>query len=236
MMQFHPDKCEVISISRKKNPEVHDYTIHGHQLKHVNSVKYLGLTISHDLRWNKHVDKVVSKSNNTLNFLRRNLRIKNPDVKTQAYKSLVRPLLEYSSTVWDPHTIELKNKLEMVQRRAARYTLNRYRSTDSVTAMLKTLSWPTLAQRRLQARLTMMYKINHDLVSIDTHNYLSSKKHNTPTRTENTLAYHIPQSRTDYHRNSFYANTIRSWNLLPEGIVSSATPESFKAALCKHLD
>ena len=50
MMQFHPDKCEVISITRKKNPIITNYTLHGHQLQHVNSMKYLGLTVSNDLR------------------------------------------------------------------------------------------------------------------------------------------------------------------------------------------
>ena len=126
MMQFHPDKCEVINITRKKNPIITNYTLHGHQL-HVNSVKYLGLTVSNDLRWDKHVDRVVAKANNTLVFLRRNLNIHNPKVKAHAYKSLVRPLLEYSCSVWDPHTDHLTKKLEMVQRRAARFTLNKYR-------------------------------------------------------------------------------------------------------------
>ncbi len=35
MMQFHPDKCEVITISRKRK---HNYTMHGHRLKHVGSI------------------------------------------------------------------------------------------------------------------------------------------------------------------------------------------------------
>ena len=188
-MQFHPDKCEVISITRKENPIITNYTLHGHQLQHVNSVKYLGLTVSNDLCWDKHVDQVVAKANNTLSVLRRNLNIHNPKVKA--------------------HTDHLTKKLEMVQRRAARFTLNKYRHTDSVTAMLETLSWPTLSQRRLHARLSMLFKIHHNLVAIDTSHILSSKQHNTPTRTENTLAYHIPQSRTEYHRNSFYPRTIR---------------------------
>ena len=136
MMQFHSDKCEVISISRKKNPITHTYTIHGHQLKHINCIKYLGLTISKDLRWNKHVDKAVAKANNTLSFLHCNINI-----RSHASKSLVRPLLEYSSSVWDPYTENLVKKLEMVQCRAARFTLNQYRRrpTDSVTKMMDSI-------------------------------------------------------------------------------------------------
>ena len=233
MMKFHPDKCEVISITRKKKTTINNYTMHGHQLQHVNCLKYLGLTVTDDLRWNKHVDRVVSKANNTINFLRRNLRINNPKVKAHAYKSLVRPLLEYGCSVWDPHTENLTKKLEMVQRRAARFTLNRYRRTDSVSTMLETLSWPSLARRRQHARLSMMYKIHHNLVAVDASQILTSKHHTTPTRTENSLSYHIPQSRTDYHRNSFFPRTIRDWNLLPESAVTSQSPAAFREALKK---
>ncbi|XP_072033974.1 uncharacterized protein [Amphiura filiformis] len=207
--------------------------MHGHQLEHVNYIKYLGLTVSHDLRWDKHVDRVVAKANNTLNFLRRNLNVNNPKVKAQAFKSLVRPLLEYSCSVWDPHTDHLTKKLEMVQRRAARFTLNKYRRTDSVTAMLKTLSWPTLAERRRNARLSMFYKIHHDHVAVDPSQFVTFKNLTTPTRSENTLAYHIPHSRTDYHRTSFFPRTIREWNLLPETVIKAPSPAAFKEALNK---
>ena len=51
MMEFHPDKCEVIfTISRKRNPVQYPYTLNGHQLKHVDVAKYLGVQISHDFR------------------------------------------------------------------------------------------------------------------------------------------------------------------------------------------
>jgi hypothetical protein len=64
-----------------------------------------------------------------------------------AYQALVRPKLEYSCSVWDPHTNEYKKKTEMVQRRAARYmyTMNNYHNTSSVNTMMDTLGWPTLA-------------------------------------------------------------------------------------------
>jgi len=56
----------------------------------------------------------------TLGLIWRNVNIRNSQVKQRAYTSLVRPILEYSSTVWDPYTSTAINKIEAVQRRAAR--------------------------------------------------------------------------------------------------------------------
>ena len=228
-MEFHPDKCEIISITRKRNPVKYPYSLHGHLLKHVDVVKYLGVKISQDLRWNEHIDYITSKANSTLGFVRRNINISNPQIKERAYKTLVRPVLEYSSTVWDPHTTTAVKKIESVQRRAARTTLNRYRRTSSVDAMLTELNWQSLADRRRIARLVMFYKIHHHLVAINMP--LESKLLPAPTRTENSLAYVIPTSSRDYHLYSFYPRTVRDWNYLPQDLVQLCTPEAFRSAL-----
>ena len=73
-------------------------------LRNVESAKYLGCLISLDLRWTKHINSICGKANKTLEFLRRNLNIGSTTVKQNAYNSLVRPIVEYASTVWDPYT------------------------------------------------------------------------------------------------------------------------------------
>ena len=80
---------------------------------------------------------------------------------------MVTPTLEYACTTWDPYLKEDKNHIEMVQRRAARYAVNRYHNTSSVTSMLEELKWPTLEERRQRLRLVLMYKIVNGLVKID---------------------------------------------------------------------
>ena len=141
MMEFHPGKCQVLSITRNRSKVKRNYTLHGHVLESVNSAKYLGVTITPDLRWNKHIDNITAKANNTLSFLRRNLQINSPELKTKAYNTLICPQVEYASTVWDPYTIRNINSIEMVQRRVARYVLNRYHNTSSVSEMLTQLGW-----------------------------------------------------------------------------------------------
>ena len=69
---------------------------------------------------------MCSKANRTLGFLRRNLFSCPQDVKEAAYKSMVRQILEYGSTVWDPHCNCLNDELENVQKRAARFVTRNY--------------------------------------------------------------------------------------------------------------
>jgi hypothetical protein len=57
-MQFNPEKCEVLTITKKRKPLHHDYTIHGHILQHVDSTKYLGLNISARSLWNSRCNRI----------------------------------------------------------------------------------------------------------------------------------------------------------------------------------
>ena len=81
------------------------------------------------------------------------------------YKSMVHPILEYASSVWDPHTTVNIRRLKSVQRRAARFCLNdSFSCYTSVTSMLSTLNLPSLQSRRKTAKLIILYKIiNGDL-------------------------------------------------------------------------
>ena len=83
-MSFHPEKCEVIHITTKKKPIIHKYTLHGHTLSSVPQIKYLGVNISQDLKWNSHINSVSSKANQTLGFLKRNLKINSQPIKEKA--------------------------------------------------------------------------------------------------------------------------------------------------------
>ena len=102
-MRFQPVKCNMMQLTRKRIKKIHaSYTLEGTNLENVESIKYLGVTITSDLRWNTHVSNVCTKANRTLGFLRRNLYSCPQEVKEAAYKGLVRPVLDYGSSVWDP--------------------------------------------------------------------------------------------------------------------------------------
>ena len=98
----------------------------GQTLESVTTNPYLGVEFSNNLSWGPHIDKIVSKANKSLGLLRRNLSHFPENVLKRAYLSIVRPNLEFCSSVWDPHQENHKKKIEMVQRRAARYIKRNY--------------------------------------------------------------------------------------------------------------
>ena len=115
--------------------------LHGHVLEHVDSAKYLGVSFSPNFSFNKHINDIYAKGNHTLGFLKRNLKVPDPEVKAHAYKSLVRPTVEYCSTVWHPQTDALTTKIESLQNRAARWAKNRYSRYTSVSGLVQELGW-----------------------------------------------------------------------------------------------
>ena len=81
---------------------------------------------------------------------------------------MVRPRLEYSSTVWDPHLTSDVHTLEQVQRRAARLVHRNYtqRTPGCVTNMVQSLGWESFQHRRYMDRLSIPFKIQHGLVDV----------------------------------------------------------------------
>jgi hypothetical protein len=227
-MEFHPGKCQVLSITRNRKTINHQYQLHGHTLEHVKEAKYLGVTITSDLRWNKHINNISAKANRTLGFLKRNIRIRSQTLKETAYKTLVRPSVEYASTVWDPCHLKPIKQLEMVQRRSARYVLRRHNNTSSVTDMLSELGWSSLQERRQHQRLSMMYKIHHGLVGIQKDRYCTPPARKTRSAPH---AYIIPSSTREYHSMSFFPRTIREWNILPAVVAEAPTLTTFKTRM-----
>ena len=80
-------------------------------------------------------------------------------MKEAAYKEMVRPVLEYGSSVWDPRTPKLQEEFEKVQNRAARFVTRNYvYGTGSMTGILRHLKWESLKKRRKDNRLILLYK------------------------------------------------------------------------------
>ena len=72
------------------------------------------------------------------------------DCRKNAYLSLVRSILDYGSIIWDSYQTKDIEKLERVQRLAARFITNDYKSREEgcVTGMLQALELSSLEKYR----------------------------------------------------------------------------------------
>ena len=113
----------------------------------MTGLKYLGITISDNLSWSPYIDSISKKANQTLGFLKWNIKVHNKNLTSIAYTTLNRPQLEYASTVLSStDTATDITKLEAVQHRAACWATRDFQHTSSVTQMIKDFKWRTLEQ------------------------------------------------------------------------------------------
>ena len=147
-------------------------------------------------------------ANSALAFLRRNLLSCNVKIKSDAYLMYVRPILEYAICSWSPHSKRNIDKLESVQRRAARFVMGNYCYTSSVTEMLNSLKWPSISLHVNIMKLQMMYKIIHGIVDLKLPDYIPISQEDI------TITIDLP-----YHRNELMlTNSVFSHQQSPNGI------------------
>ena len=132
-----------------------------------------------DLNWSTHIDNISKKASSTLGFVRRNLKNCPAVSKKTAYLALVRSTMEYGASVWDPPLEKNIYKLEKIQRKAARFIKNDFRSKTPgcVTKMLCDLDLPSLQSRRKEKRLIFLFNIQKGTVpAIPKEDYLKPIK------------------------------------------------------------
>ena len=226
-MRFNAAKCNIMRVSRLRSPLEHEYTLTGKVLTEVTDTKYLGLTFSDNLDWSKQITIITNKANAKLSFLRRNLKGCPEKLKELAYFSLVRSFLEYSATVWDPHQKFNVKKIEMVQRRAARFVKCKYSRFESVQLLLDDLGWPLLSKRRKDARLILFYKIINNLANVPYEHILEDA--HSCTRRKHSQKFRQLRCNTNQYGQSFFPDTISAWNQLDHA--DSKSLDIFKSKL-----
>ena len=99
-MEFNPSKCQDVHITRSRRSINTTYSMHGQVLDFVDSARYLGVDITSDLSFTQHINSTTANASKSLGCLKRNILTKNPAIREAAYKTIVRPQVEYASTVW----------------------------------------------------------------------------------------------------------------------------------------
>ena len=121
-MKLNVAKCHRMRATRHQHHKqiLFDYSLHNLTFENVQSAKYLSIIIIDNMDWGQHVSEIYFKATKTLGFLRRNLAFAPRSTTEVAYRTLVRPKLEYAAPIWSPHLKLQINQIENIQRTAAR--------------------------------------------------------------------------------------------------------------------
>ena len=163
-LQFNEGKCKELRIGFSFCPTQFDsILINNNPVDVVDYAKILGLTVSNNLKWNKHVDEVIKKARMRLYFLS---QLKKSNVATkellQFYTTCIWPVMEYASPVFhNSLTQYLSDDLESIQKRAIKIIFPGITYNEALNI--------TNVQKLKTRRQELTNKLFQEIVSNDSH-------------------------------------------------------------------
>ena len=158
------EKTEVLHLGVKNRG--HTYQVDGLAIQTVDQIKDLGFIITNNLSFEPHCDAVANKALNMIHRIFRALATNDSNVFIRAFKTYVKPLLEYGTVIFSPYKIKDIVKIERVQNSFTRKLWFRCNGIhyDNLPAPRKRntyLGLRTLAWRRKKFDLFMLHKMFH---------------------------------------------------------------------------
>ena len=181
----------------------------------------LGIVVDGNLNFSDHIAEITTKAHQRANLILRCFQSKNTKSLLQAFKTYVRPLLEYNSQIWSPLTIKDITKIEKVQKQ---YTKRIPGLADfSYYHRLRMLDIESLELRRLRADLAMTYKILFHKTGMNPNNFFSLQKCSShKLRRHEFQIKPIHTFKTARSDRCLFNRVISVWNSLPTTTVFSS--------------
>lgn len=232
-LTINTNKTKSMLINHNHNPLSINLSINNENIKQASSHKLLGLYIDQNLKWDVHIAALRKKLSPKLGLLSR-LRHKLPqEAMLQLYFPLIQSHIDYGLTCWGHCNQTFLNQLQTIQNRAIHYITSDF--TSSSSTLLAQHSILNIDQRKTYLTNVLTYKSLNNL----TPHYLSDKF----TRFQDIRSYStsnnnrmvLPRARTNYSRNTFAFNGARSWNNLPNSIISVKSLALFKKMTKEHI-
>ncbi len=232
-LRFNTSRCKVMHIGKKNYKFQYSMGLETekHILDECEEEKDLGVHTDSKLNFSSHCQKVAAKAISIMGIIKRTFSNLDTDILTKLYKSMVRLIMEYSSSIWFPYLKKYISKLEKVERQATKLVAPI--KDLSYSDRLQNLGLPTLEYRRLRYDMIQVYKLIHGIDYINNMENLLQVEQNSRTRGH---IYKLvkPRCRTNRRNQSFFYRVIDNWNSLPEHVVTSQSTNEFKSNLNNH--
>ena len=147
----NPDQA----LQKKKTKR--EYHMGNHKLRSSDCEKDIGIHVDEHLSFDTHINYIANKANRVLAITRKSFEFMDIQTFKYLYKGLIRPQLEYATSVWHPHLIRQMETIEDVQIRATKMVPGLSNLTHP--ERLKKLDIPTLRYRRIRSDMIQMYKL-----------------------------------------------------------------------------
>ena len=134
---------------------------------------------------------------------------------------MVRPILEYAGTVWDPTS----QAILTCRRRCSARQLD----LSAVSGIMSTLGRRSLLERRFISTLGMFCQAHHRQMACTIPPYITMTQ--PRTRTSRDLQFLPPQVYLDTYKFSFFPTCGKALNIPPSSIVSASSVNAFKSCL-----
>jgi len=196
----------------------------------------LGVYIDCHLSWRTHIDFVCKNLNNKITLLKHIFYYLTDEMKQMFYNAYLVPIFDYCITIWGKPNKSSINKVNNLQKRAARLILNKPVRTPT-PGLFKQLKWLSFSDRCKYHTSILIYKtLNNmapsymtDIISFSKNDHYSlwSVKHNDLVLKK--------KPKTQFFKDSFPYYSISMWNKIPCNIRNSSSIQSFKSQYRKYL-
>ena len=219
-----------------RNPESTPYQIVGHngsRISRVKSVKSLGLIVDDTLTWSDHIDYISGKIKRGVGVMKKTAKYLDENSLLMLYRTIVETHFRYCNVVWGQCNETLKDKLQLLQNRAARIlTKTKYENADHLKLLCQ-LGWLTVRNLIKLDLGIFMYKSQNKLLpeTAGEFHVRTEEVHSYQTRSVTTGNVFLPRFALSFTQRSITFSGAKLWNEIPVIIKKVSSLDSFNEKL-----
>lgn len=226
-------KTKWMLLTKSDDSVEDDVVMGGTVLGRVTEIKYLGVLIDSKLTFKSHFQTIITKVTKNVAILRKLKYCLNMKTKKVLFDTLVKPHLQYCSTIWNFASEESLQTMQVVINNALRCILNVPYDTHIVD-MLKLLNMLKLKDQVYVDTMTFLYKLHHGLLPKHIHNLVvRSNIHQHQTRSSGN--FYLNHRQTSLAHNSVFYGGVSKYNQLEKVIKDSITVKEFRRKVKEKL-